>query len=97
MAYDYSRLKSTLANSRVQADNNALYQTILGLINGALEFQSGIQNNTAAINNITSVIVTGGDVIGPAVAVDSDIALFSGTSGKIIKDGGTISTLLDAL
>ncbi len=40
---------------------------------------------------------TSGDVVGPASSVDSDIALFNGTTGKLIKDGGTISTLLDGL
>jgi hypothetical protein len=29
-----------------------------------------------------------GDVVGPASAVDSRVALFDGTSGKLIKDGG---------
>lgn len=36
---DYGRLKSTLANSKQQAENNALYQTILGLIDGIKRFQ----------------------------------------------------------
>lgn len=30
-----------------------------------------------------------GDVVGPASAVDSQIAAFDGTTGKLIKDGGT--------
>lgn len=37
MPFDASRLTSTLAMSKTQSDNNALYQTILGLINGAQE------------------------------------------------------------
>jgi lysophospholipase L1-like esterase len=37
-----------------------------------------------------------GDVVGPAVAVDGDFALFNGTTGKLIKDGtpSLASTLL---
>jgi hypothetical protein len=33
----------------------------------------------------------GGDVIGPSVAVDGHLAVFDGTTGKLIKDGGLIS------
>jgi hypothetical protein len=36
----------------------------------------------------------GGDVVGPASAVDNRIAVFDGTTGKLIKDGGvTISEI----
>src|SRR3990167_2889641 len=33
MANQIARLKSSLANSKMQKENNALYQTVLGLIN----------------------------------------------------------------
>ena len=33
-----------------------------------------------------------GDVVGPASAVDSNVALFNGITGKLIKDGGTLGT-----
>lgn len=36
-----------------------------------------------------------GDVVGPSSAVDNDIAVFDGTTGKLIKDGGmTIAQIL---
>jgi hypothetical protein len=39
---------------------------------------------------MTSDIVAGsGDVVGPASAVDNNIATFDGTTGKLIQDGGT--------
>ncbi len=42
------------------------------------------------LNPIINAQGTGfGDVAGPASAVDGNIALFNGTTGKIIKDGGT--------
>lgn len=48
-------------------------------------------------NNIFSP-VTGGDVFGPAVAVADNIAVFNGTSGKVIKDGGkAVSQLQDKI
>jgi len=34
----------------------------------------------------------GGDVVGPASAISGGVALFSGTTGKIIADGGTLGT-----
>lgn len=36
---DYARLKTYLTNSKVQTENNALHQTILGLIDGVRTFQ----------------------------------------------------------
>ena len=33
-----------------------------------------------------------GDVVGPASAVDSGVALFDGTTGKLLKDGGVLGT-----
>ena len=39
----------------------------------------------------------GGDVVGPAIAVNNDIAVFDGTTGKLIKDGGqTIAQVIAA-
>lgn len=38
-----------------------------------------------------------GDVVGPALAVDNRIAVFDGTTGKLLKDGGsTIAALVPA-
>jgi hypothetical protein len=37
-----------------------------------------------------------GDVVGPASAVDSDVALFDGTTGKLLKDGGSFGSLVRA-
>lgn len=33
-----------------------------------------------------------GDVVGPSSAVDGNVTLFDGTTGKLIKDGGTLGT-----
>ncbi|MDY6957599.1 MAG: hypothetical protein SVK08_00445 [Halobacteriota archaeon] len=40
---------------------------------------------------------SGGDVSGPASAVDERIAVFDGTTGKLIKDGGTLISDLPKL
>lgn len=37
-----------------------------------------------------ATIAGGGDVVGPASAVDSRIVLFDGATGKLIKDGGVL-------
>lgn len=37
---------------------------------------------------------TGGDVVGPASSVDSNLALFDGITGKLIKDGGSFGDTL---
>lgn len=47
--------------------------------------------------NITPPAAGVGDVVGPAVAVADRIATYNGTTGKLIKDGGTtIATLTGA-
>lgn len=47
-------------------------------------------------SDATWQVVTGGggsgDVVGPASSVDNRVALFSGTTGKIIKDSGIVFT-----
>ncbi|MGN2244947.1 hypothetical protein ACFWZU_15740 [Frateuria sp. GZRR33] len=42
-------------------------------------------------NPVVSTTGSGsGDVVGPASATDSDVALFDGTTGKLLKDGGSL-------
>lgn len=52
------------------------------------------------VNQIISLIPTStatGDVVGPASAVDNDVAVYDGTTGKLIKDGGlTIAQIIAA-
>jgi len=38
---------------------------------------------------LSDIVAGGGDVVGPASAVDNNIATFDGTTGKLIQDGGT--------
>lgn len=41
------------------------------------------------------IVAGSGDVVGPAVAVNENIAVFNGTTGKLIKDGGiTVAAIL---
>lgn len=48
-------------------------------------------------SGLTGIPTGTGDVVGPASAVDSQIAAFNGTTGKLIKDGGvTVATLRNA-
>ncbi len=96
-------LKSTLASSKIQVDNNALYQTIIGLINDStsiVNFINGLNFSALGtgnpdlttlqdllnvlINEINSI--NDNFVTGPASAIDGNEAIFSGTTGKIIRD-----------
>jgi hypothetical protein len=38
---------------------------------------------------MSDIVAGSGDVVGPASAVDNNIATFDGTTGKLIQDGGT--------
>lgn len=53
------------------------------------------RNNAGVCAPITSG-GTPGNVVGPASAVDNHLAVFDGTTGKIIKDGGAIPTATPA-
>lgn len=48
---DYGRLNTTLSNSRIQVENNALHQTIHGLIDAVKVNQGNVDEAVAAINN----------------------------------------------
>lgn len=63
---------------------------------------AGVTATNDAGNNATKVTIPGGggsgDVVGPAVAVDSNACEFDTTTGKLIKDGGlTHANLADAV
>ena len=42
---DYSRIKAAWANSKMQTENNAAYQSVLMLIDGVKAFQDFVQTN----------------------------------------------------
>jgi len=42
------------------------------------------------VGYITDPTLGSGDIVGPAIAIDSHIALFDGTSGNLLKDGGAL-------
>jgi len=47
-------------------------------------------------SQLTNLPSPGGDVVGPASAVDENIAVYDSTTGKLIKDGGkTVAQVLD--
>lgn len=63
----------------------------------------GVKRNTGSAGQFVSGISTdgdlqystptgGGDVTGPSSAVNNGVALFDGTSGKLIKDGGVLGS-----
>lgn len=59
--------------------NTGTYQLVYG------------STDTDIDNNANWVLLGGagtGDVVGPGSAVDENVAVFDGTTGKIIKDGG---------
>lgn len=55
-------------------------------------------DNTDPQNPVISTTGSGsGDVVGPASAVDGDIALFDGITGKLIKSGGALATAVQSV
>ena len=55
--------------------------------------KAGIDANASlsglnAVATMADLPAGGGDVVGPATAVDGNLAVFDGTTGKLIKDGG---------
>lgn len=52
---------------------------------------------TDASGNLSWATVTAGDVSGPASSGDSNIALFDGTTGKLLKNSGSIDGKINGL
>lgn len=86
MPFDASKLVSTLAMSKTQSDNNALYQTILGLINGAneefVDTDAIIEELRGLIANSGSVSVVNADTSGGAVSFE--LADYCTPSNKLV-------------
>lgn len=62
--------------------------TVLDEVYGAgWDGSTEVPTKNAVYDKIESIPV-GGDVVGPASAINDNIAVFNGTSGKTIKDGG---------
>ena len=57
----------------------------------ALAGTSGLLKKTAA-DTWTLDTTAYGDVVGPASAVSGNVALFNGTTGKLLQDGGTLGS-----
>lgn len=73
-------------NAKKQAELDEMLETL---------FRSIRQVQEIAQTNISTT--AGGDVFGPASAVDSNIVLFDTTTGKLIKDSGvTVASLAPA-
>lgn len=62
---------------------------------------TGVSVSDDAGNNATVVTISGGsgsgDVVGPATAVDSNLASYNTTTGKLIKDSGIASSAVVTL
>ena len=79
----YGKMQAASATSRLlgaSASSTAIDEIILG---------TGL---SMAGNTLNSTASGSGDVTGPSVAVDGDVAVFNGTTGKIIKVGATTGT-----
>lgn len=55
----------------------------------------GLTRGRSSITDLQNVFGSGGsgDVVGPSSAVDGDMAVFDGVTGKLIKDGGAIGAI----
>jgi lysophospholipase L1-like esterase len=84
----------------VTIDTEILKCTDKGVGNIAWTVTRGEQSSTAATHLIATAVqnnITAGDfspfVEGPASAVDTHLAVFDSTTGKLIKDGGVLGSL----
>jgi hypothetical protein len=79
----YGKIQAASATSRLLGSSpsgTAIDEIILGT------------NLSMAGNTLNATASGSGDVTGPSVAVDGDVAVFNGTTGKIIKVGTTTGT-----
>jgi hypothetical protein len=79
----YSSIQNVTATSRI------LGRATTGA--GVIE-ELTIGSGLSLAGTTLSATGSGGDVVGPGSAVNGNVVLFDGTTGKIIKDGGTLGT-----
>jgi hypothetical protein len=86
MPIDYGRLKTTLSNSGIQVENNALQQTILGLINGVQSNAEEAQAAIDAINTLLSTLTTINVVEPDTTAAPSNVDVSTIIGMTVVKD-----------
>jgi hypothetical protein len=77
-------------NQVLKKASNTDYDVTWGTVD-ALPSQTGNSGKYLTTDGSTAswaVVTTGGDVAGPSSAVNNNLAVFDGTTGKLIKDGG---------
>ena len=79
----YGKIQATSASS-VLLGSNTVGTTVQEITLGSGLSMSG--------NTLNATATGSGDVTGPSVSVDGDLAVFNGTTGKIIKVGTTTGT-----
>lgn len=87
-------LQSALDGKAASSHNHAASAITSGTIDTA-RLGSGTANSSSYLrgDQTWSTIAGGGDVTGPASSVDNEIALFSSTTGKVIKRASTTGIL----
>lgn len=74
--------------------NNQIHTTnIIDIATDSATNEQVLQYNSTRGKYEPTTLPAGGDVTGPASSTDSNVALFYGTTGKIIKDGGALGAL----
>ncbi|MCK5603830.1 hypothetical protein KAR91_18220 [Candidatus Pacearchaeota archaeon] len=68
------------------------FELVNGQIADGSQVQADLDKIRDDVNAFVSLAPGTGNVIGPASAVDENVAVFDGTTGKLIKDGGVILT-----
>lgn len=109
MPADYARLKSILANSKIQRDNNALYQAILGLIQATQELQvssdSGLLTLNQFVESLTVVNVINVDtstapqsfILADYITVKRGLNIFKDISGNAFVNNITLTGTVDGV
>jgi len=92
-AHQASTSSATLTVNGVSAPLTMNGQALTGgEIKLGVNYQA-VYNGTASRWEVQAAVVAGvGDVFGPVSSVNNGVALFNGTSGKVIKDGGALGT-----
>ena len=84
-------LTTTPANGALDIGNGT------GFTRTTLTAGSGVTITNASGSITINATGTGGDVVGPSSATNNGIALFDGTTGKLIKDSASVSGLIQGL
>jgi len=92
---DYSSFYALVSHTHTASSITDFSEAVDDRVSSLLTAGSGITLTYNDVSNTLTIAASGGgtgDVVGPASSTDSELPLFSGTTGKLLKNSSTVVT-----